>query len=123
MESRYLYAAVTASGQIYFDAPRNLTIKGVLFGAVSTSNSITDYIELELSSASTTQTAVNDALNIIAAATFGCIGAGTPASTGPSNLNFYCPADASLKAGDRIYLNYFESGTANWRIRCLVWYN
>jgi len=122
MESRYLYASITASGQLYFDAPRNLTIKGVLFSAMCTSNSVSDYVEFELSAASTNQTAVNDALNVIAIANFGSIGGGTPASTSLAAPNAYCPADAPVKAGERVYFNYTESGTATWRVRCLVWF-
>lgn len=123
MQSRYLYASVTASGQVYFDMPNNSTIKGVLFSATNAAGSNADYVELELSSASTNQTAVTDALNVIAIATFTTSGSGTPASLTAASLNMYCPADAPIKAGERVYLNYTESGTSTWRVRCLVWFN
>lgn len=122
MQTRYLYAAVTATGQVYFDMPSNSTIKGVQFAAMASSIASGDYIELELSQASTNQTAVNDALSVIAIATFACTGSGTPASTGAGNLSAYMPADVPIKAGERVYLNYTESGSTSWRVRCLVYY-
>jgi hypothetical protein len=122
MDSRFLYTLITATGQIYFDAPRNLTIKGVLFSAYTTATGLGDYLELELSGASTNQTAVNDALGVLAIASFGTSGSGTPANALPVSLNHYCPCDAPIRAGERVYLNYTESGSGSWRTRVLVWF-
>lgn len=124
MQSRQLYAAVTSSSQIYFDMPSNSRIRGVVFTAyASTLSGATDYLELEVSTASTNQTAVNDAQNIVAIATFAGHGSGTPATIAQSPFTTYVPADAPIKAGERVYLTYTESGGGTWRVRALVWFD
>jgi len=117
METRQLYASVTATGQVYFDAPRNARIKGVTFCATSVTASATgDTLNLEISTTSTNQTLVQDAVNIVAVAAFD-----SPGSAGTREvMSFYCPSDVAIKAGDRIYLNYTEAGAATWNVRALV---
>lgn len=114
--------AVTASGQTYVDLPQGGRIRGVVFTAFSTSYNASDYIQLELSTVSTNQTTVSDARSVAAIATFTVVGGGATGSSNLGNQSFYCPSDVSVKSGDRLYLNYTESGSGSWGLRALVFY-
>lgn len=118
METRYLYASVTSSGALSFDMPRNGTIKGVQFAATCSGAAAGDYLELELSRGSTNSIATSDSIGIIAIATLNNGGTAGAATV----LSQYMPADAAIKAGERVYLNYTENGTSTWRVRCLVYF-
>jgi len=122
MQTRYLYASVTATGQTYFDMPNNSTIRGCLFACSAATGAAAASLELELSLASTNQTAVTDALNVIAIASFDHTAAGSPASISAVCNSFYAPCDQPIKAGERVYLNYTEAGGDTWKVRCLVWF-
>lgn len=122
MQSIQIYASITATGQTYVDLPQSGRIKGVVFTATNVSGAVGDTLNLELSAVSTNQTAVSDARSIAAIASFENMGGGSPASVAASNMSFYCPSDAPVKGGDRLYLNYTEAGGATWLVRALVWY-
>jgi len=124
MQSRQLWVSATATGQQFFDMPSNSKIRGVVFAVTPTSfAAAADYIELEVSTQNSNQTAVADAQNIVAVMSCFHPGSGTPASLNSANHNFYSPADFSVKAGERVYLNYTESGNSTWRVRCVVWFD
>lgn len=116
MQSRQLYSSITATGSLYFDMPSNSRIRGVVFAASAPNSAVTDSLGLEVSLSSTSQLTTSDAQNIIAAASF------TGGAAG-GNDNFYCPADMSVRAGERVYVNYTESGTATWATRIIVWFD
>lgn len=122
MQTVQIYASVTATGSTYVDLPQSGRIKGVVFTASAATATTGDLVNLELTTVSSNQTAVSDARNIAAIATFEALGGGAPASVALSNMSFYCPSDVAVKSGDRLYLNYTEAGTATWLIRALVFY-
>ena len=95
--------------------PSNSRIRGVVFTASTGSlSAVSDFVDLEVSTASTNQTAVNDAQNVVAIATFAGSGGGSPTSSTVVNATMYVPADAPVKAGERVYLTYTESGSSTW---------
>lgn len=122
MNSIQIYASVTATGQTYVDLPQSERIKGVVFCASAASYSANDTLNVELSTVSTNQITVSDARSVAAVAAFEVFGGGSPASVVGSPMAFYCPSDVPVKGGDRIYLNYTESGSATWTLRALVFY-
>ena len=118
MQSRYLYASVTATGQLFFDMPSNSTIKGCQFAFNNPVAAAGDLLEVEVSLASTNQTAVTDALNVVAIASVG-----VSSTAGATTCNsVYMPADMPVKAGERVYVNYTETGTSTWKLRVLVYF-
>jgi hypothetical protein len=116
MQSRQFYAAITASGQLYFDMPSNSRIRGVVFTTNAPNSAVTDSLVCEITTSTASAITTTDAQNVIAVASF------TGGAAG-SNGNFYCPADIAVKSGERVYFNYTEGGTATWATRVVVWFD
>lgn len=111
------------AGTVYFDAPGATTIRAVEFSVTPTSLGASDYIECEISLSSAAQSTTSDAQGLIAIASFAGVGGGSPASVAAASLNHCIGTNVALKAGERVYLNCTESGTATWRVRALVWFD
>lgn len=116
MQSRQFYASISASGSAYFDMPKNSRIRGVCWHTNAPNSAVTDSLIADLTLVSTGALTTTDAQNVIAGVAF------TGGANG-GNGNFYSPCDIAVKAGDRIYWNYTESGTATWGTRVIVWFD
>lgn len=123
MQTVQLFSSITATGQVYVDLPQSGRVKGVVFTATTPSGGVGDTLNAEISLVSTNQTAVQDARSVVAIGSFQGFGGGSPSTAGFTPMAFYCPSDVAVKAGDRLYLNATETGTATWTVRALVFIN
>jgi len=117
MQTRQLYASITATigGTVYVELPTQARIKAIelILIAAGALAAVTDYCHVEVSMSPNNQTAVNDALGVLA---------GIAALGNHGSDSVFVLTDCQCKAGDRIYLNATESGTTTWIARAVLHY-
>lgn len=121
MRTYQLYYSFTASANdpVHIDIRQSGEIVGIDFELYTSSAATTgDTAVVELGFNSTMQ-ATHDAQNLIAS--ISCVGFLTTSGAACIRSGKWCgPMAVPVKAGDRLYFNVTEQGSATWIVRAIV---